>query len=101
MRLHHTLPLLREIPKLRLTARIDGGMTMSVRSSAAAFVATLVLAVCGPLYTGAEGQLLLSNAYAQSKLRTAQAQRTQKSPADQLRSQVENLINRLRGRDMP
>jgi multidrug efflux pump subunit AcrA (membrane-fusion protein) len=66
-----------------------------------AFVATLALAVCGPLYTGAEGQLLLSNAYAQSKLRTAQAQRTQKSPADQLRSQVETLINRLRGRDMP
>ncbi len=74
---------------------------MSVRLSAAAFVATLALAVCGPLYTGAEGQLLLSNAYAQSKLRTAQAQRTQKSPADQLRSQVETLINRLRGRDMP
>src|SRR5215475_3895885 len=31
----------------------------------------------------------------------AQAQRAQKSPADQLRSQVETLINRLRGRDMP
>src|SRR6266478_4422709 len=32
---------------------------------------------------------------------SAQAQRAQKSPADQLRSQVETLINRLRGRDMP
>jgi HlyD family secretion protein len=31
----------------------------------------------------------------------AQAQRAQKSPTDQLRSQVETLINRLRGRDMP
>ena len=29
---------------------------------------------------------------------SAQAQRAQKSPADQLRSQVETLINRLRGR---
>ena len=74
---------------------------MSVRPSAAAFVATLALAVCGPLYTGPEGQLLLSTAHAQSKLLTAQAQRAQKNPADQLRSQVETLINRLRGRDMP
>ena len=32
---------------------------------------------------------------------SAQAQRAQKNPADQLRSQVETLINRLRGRDMP
>src|SRR5262245_29939270 len=92
MRSHHTLPLLREIAGLRLAARIDGGMTMSVRSSAAAFVATLVFAVCGPLETGLEGQLLPS---------PAQAQRAQKSPADQLRSQVETLINRLPGRDMP
>src|SRR5712691_6165503 len=76
-------------------------MTMSVRSSAAAFVATLALAVCGPLDTGLEGQLPPSTAHAQSELRTAQAQRAQKSPADQLRSQVETLINRLRGRDMP
>src|SRR5260370_23220047 len=67
-------------------------MTKSVRSSAAAFVATLALTVCGPLCTGPEGQLLVSTAHAQSK---------QKSPADQLRSQVETLINRLRGRDMP
>ena len=76
-------------------------MTMSVRSSAAAFVATLALAVCGPLYTGSGGQLLPSAAHAQSKPRTAQGQPAQKSPADQLRSQVETLINRLRGRDMP
>jgi HlyD family secretion protein len=74
---------------------------MSVRLSAAAFVATLALAVCGPLYICPQGQLLLSTAHAESKLRTAQAQRTQKSPADQLRSQVETLIARLRGRDMP
>jgi hypothetical protein len=32
---------------------------------------------------------------------SAQAQRAQKSPTEQLRSQVETLINRLRGRDMP
>ena len=64
---------------------------MSVRSSAAAFVATLALAVCGPLYTAPEGQLLPSTAH-------AQAQRAQKNPADQLRSQVETLINRLRMR---
>src|SRR5262249_9041971 len=57
-RLHHTLPLLREIRELRLAAHIDGGMTMSVRSSAAAFVAALALAVGGPLYTGPDGQLL-------------------------------------------
>src|SRR5258707_14192214 len=67
-------------------------MTMSVRSSAAAFVAILALTVCGPRCTGPEGQVLVSTAHAQSK---------QKSPADQLRSQVETLINRLRGRDMP
>src|SRR5262245_16455797 len=77
------------------------GMTMSVRSSVAASVATLVLAVCGPLYTGPEGQLLSSTAHAESKLRTAQARPAQKNPADQLRSQVETLINSLRGRDMP
>src|SRR5258706_6554004 len=76
-------------------------MTMSVRSSAAAFAATLALAVCGPLYTGSDGQLLPSTAHAQSKPRTSQGQPAQKSPADQLRSQVETLINRLRGRDMP
>jgi hypothetical protein len=61
----------------------------------------LVFAVCGPLYTAPDGPLLLSTAHAQSKLRTAQAQRAQKSPTEQLRSQVETLINRLRGRDMP
>src|SRR5215510_9109610 len=61
------------------------GMTMSVRSSAA-FVATLALAVCGPLYTGPEGQLLLPTAHAQSKPRTSQGQ--QKNPAEKLRSQV-------------
>src|SRR5215475_11861243 len=99
MRSHHTLPLLREIRELRLAAHIDGGMTMSVRSSAAAFVATLALAICGPLYTGPDGQLLLPTAHAQSKPRTSQGQPAQK--ADQLRSQVETLINRLRGRDMP
>src|SRR5262245_28180120 len=76
-------------------------MTMSVRSSAAAFVATLALAVCGPLHTGPDGRFLPSTAHAQSKPGTAQAQRAQKNPADQLRSQVETLINRLRGRDMP
>src|SRR5262249_9040551 len=76
-------------------------MTMSVRSSAAAFVATLVFGVCGPLYTGPDGELLLSTAHAQSKPKTAQAQRAQRSPTDQLRSQVETLINRLRGRTMP
>src|SRR5262245_59731463 len=80
---------------------MDGGMTMSVRSSAASFVATLVLAVCGPLYTGPDGQLLPSIAHAQSKPRTSQGQPAQKSPAEQLRSQVETLINRLRGRTMP
>src|SRR5262249_62277367 len=101
MRSHHALPLLREIRKLRLAAHIDGGMTMSVRSSAAAFVATLALAVCGPLYTGPDGQLLPSTAHAQSKPRTSQSQPAQKSPAEQLRSQVETLINRLRGRTMP
>src|SRR5215471_4269506 len=76
-------------------------MAMSVRSSAAAFVATLVFAVCGPLHTGSDGQLLPSTAHAQSKSRTSQGQPAQKSPADQLRSRVETLINRLRGRDMP
>src|SRR5262249_22125939 len=90
-------------------------MTMSVRSSAAAFVATLALAICGPLYAGPEGQLLLPTAHAQSKPRASQGQPAhpqstqgvsrrqpaQKTPADQLRSQVETLINRLRGRDMP
>src|SRR5262249_62409200 len=101
MRSHHTLPLRRKIRELRVAAHIDGGMTMSVRSSVAASVATLVLAVCGPLYTGPEGQLLSSTALAESKLRTAQARPAQKNPADQLRSQVETLINRLRGRDMP
>src|SRR5262252_8474850 len=99
MRSHHALPLPREIKELRLAAHIDGGMTMSVRSSAAAFVATLALAICGPLYTGPEGQLLLPTAHAQSKPRTSQGQ--QKNPAEKLRSQVETLINRLRGRDMP
>ena len=74
---------------------------MSVRSSAAAFVASLALAICGPLYTGPEGQLLLPTAHAQSKPRTSQGQPAQKNPAEQLRSQVETLINRLRGRDMP
>src|SRR6516164_8461601 len=69
-------------------------MTMSVRSSAAAFVASLAPAVCGPLYTAPGGQLPPSTAQ-------PQAQRAQKNPADQLRSQVETLINRLRGRDMP
>src|SRR5262245_38299851 len=76
-------------------------MTMSVRLSAAAFGATVVLAVCGPLYAGAKGKFLLSTAHVESKLRTAQARPAQKKPADQLRSQVETLINRLRGRDMP
>src|SRR5262245_27390386 len=75
-------------------------MTMSVRSSAAAFVAILALAICGPLYTGPEGHLL-PTAHAQSKPRTSQGQPAQKSPTEQLRSQVETLINRLRGRDMP
>jgi multidrug efflux pump subunit AcrA (membrane-fusion protein) len=74
---------------------------MSVRPSAAAFVATLALAVCGPLYTGSHGQLFPSAAHAQSKPRTSQGQPAQKSPTEQLRSQVETLINRLRGRDMP
>src|SRR5262249_17942980 len=76
-------------------------MTMSVRSSAAVLVATLVLAVCGSLYADPGGQLLPSTAHAQSKPRTSQAQPAQKSPTEQLRSQVETLINRLRGRDMP
>jgi hypothetical protein len=98
MRSHHTLPLPREIRELRLAAHIDGGMTMSVRSSVAAFVATLVLAVCGPLHTGPDGQLLPSTAHAQSKPRTSQGQPAQKSPAEQLRSQVDTLIARLRGR---
>jgi len=70
MRSHHTPPLLRENTELGLAARIDGGMTMSIRSSTAAFVATLVLAFCGPLHAGPEGQLLLSTAHAQSKVRT-------------------------------
>ena len=72
---------------------------MSVRSSAAAFVATLALAICGPLYTGPDGQLLPSTAHAQSKPRSSQP--AQNSPTEQLRSRVETLINRLRGRDMP
>jgi HlyD family secretion protein len=76
-------------------------MTMSVRSSAAAFAATLALAVCGSLHTGPDGQLLPSTAHAQSKPRTSQGQPAQKSPTEQLRSQVETLIARLRGRDMP
>src|SRR5262245_24359266 len=101
MRSHHALPLPREIKELRLAAHIDGGMTMSVRSSAAAFVAALALGICGPLDTGPDGELLLSTAHAQSKPRTAQAQRAQKSPAEQLRSQVDTLIARLRGRTMP
>ena len=33
LRSHYILPLLREITELRLAARIDGGTTMSVRSS--------------------------------------------------------------------
>jgi hypothetical protein len=85
VRSHHTLPLLRESTELRLAARIDGGMTMSVRLSAAAFVATVVLAVCSPLYICPQGQLLPSTAHAESKLRTAQAQPAQKSPAAQAR----------------
>src|SRR5262249_13909082 len=101
MRLHHSVQLLREIRELRLAAHIDGEMPMSVRSSAAVFVATLALAICGPLYTGPDGQLLPSTAHAQSKPRTSQGQPAQKNPAEQLRSQVETLINRLRGRDMP
>src|SRR5215469_14349957 len=101
MRSHHALPLPREIKELRLAAHIDGGMTMSVRSSVAAFVATLAFAICGPLDTGPDGQLLPSTAHAQSKSRTSQGQPAQKSPADQLRTAVETLINRLRGRDMP
>src|SRR5215468_6352747 len=76
-------------------------MTMSVRSSAAVLVATLVLAVCGSLYADPGGQLLPSTAHARSNLKAAQAQPAQKSPTEQLRSQVETLINRLRGRDMP
>src|SRR5215472_9809708 len=83
------------------TTRAVERMTMSVRLSAAAFVATLALAVCGRLYTVPDGQLLPSTAHAQSKPRTSQGQPAQKSPTEQLRSQVETLINRLRGRDMP
>src|SRR5262245_62345541 len=90
MRSQHALPLLREIRELRLAAHIDGGMTMSVRSSVAAFVATLALAICGPLHTGPDGQLL-STAHAQSKPRTSQGQPAQKNPAEQLRSQVDTL----------
>jgi HlyD family secretion protein len=85
---------------------------MSTRLSAAAFVATLVLAVCGPLYICPQGQLLPSTAHAESKMRTAQTQPAQKSPAAQAQSKrqdpierartaVETLIARLRGRDMP
>src|SRR5262249_35795010 len=61
-----------------------GGMTMSVRSSAGAFVAAVVFAVCGALYTG-----------------PAPAQRAQKSPPDQMRSPGGTPPNRPRGPDMP
>jgi HlyD family secretion protein len=54
-----------------------------------------------PTYICPQGQLLLSTALAESKLRTAQAQPAQKSPAAQARSAVESLIARLRGRTMP
>src|SRR5262249_4682603 len=76
-------------------------MTMSVRSSAAAFVATLFFAVCGPPHAGPDGHLLPSTAHAQTKPRTSQGRPAKKTPAEQLRSQVETLINRLRGRTMP
>ena len=85
---HHILPLLREITE------------PSVRLSAAAFIATLVLAVCGPLYAGPDRQLLPSTAHAQSKPRTSQGQPAQKNLAEQVRSAVDTLIARLRGRTL-
>src|SRR4029450_8711958 len=95
-RSHHTLPLVRESTELRLAAPIDGGMTMSTRLSAAAFWATLALAVCGPLYICPQGQLLPSTAHAESKMRTAQTQPAQKSPAAQAQSKRQDPIERAR-----
>src|SRR5262249_26176471 len=69
------------MPVRPLTARVLGLAVLSIVVSMAAW---------GPGILD-QGPLIVS----------AQAQRAQKSPTDQLRSQVETLINRLRGRDMP
>src|SRR6516162_2038090 len=68
------------MPVHPLTARVLG----------AAVVCIVVSMVAWAPGISDEGLLILS----------AQAQRAQKSPTEQLRSQVETLINRLRGRDM-
>src|SRR5260221_9208421 len=69
------------MPVHPLTARVLGPTVVCIVASMVAWAPGI----------SDEGLLIVS----------AQAQRAQKSPADQLRSQVETLINRLRGRDMP
>src|SRR5690349_4850678 len=69
------------MPVHPLTARVLGAAVVCIVASMVAWAPGI----------SDEGLLIVS----------AQAQRAQKSPADQLRSQVETLINRLRGRDMP
>ena len=69
------------MPVHPLTARVGGPAVVCIVVSMVAWAPGI----------SDEGLLIVS----------AQAQRAQKSPADQLRSQMETLINRLRGRDMP
>jgi HlyD family secretion protein len=69
------------MPVRPLTARVLGPAVVSIVVSMVAWAPGI----------SDEGLLIVS----------AQAQRAQKSPTEQLRSQVETLINRLRGRDMP
>src|SRR6266568_5425193 len=70
--------------------------SMSVRQPSAIVLASALIAgalsMVGWVGGSSGGRLLVP---------AAKAQRAQKSPTDQLRSQVETLINRLRGRDMP
>jgi len=69
------------MPVHPLTARVLGPAVVCIVASMVAWAPGI----------SDEGLLIVS----------AQAQRAQKSPTEQLRSQVETLINRLRGRDMP
>src|SRR5205809_166156 len=80
----------------RLLAWLKGAGRMPVHPLTARVVGPAVVCIVVSMLAWApgisdEGLLIVS----------AQAQRAQKSPADQLRSQMETLINRLRGRDMP
>src|SRR5258708_12359773 len=69
------------MPVHPLTARVLGPTVVCIVASMVAWAPGI----------SDEGLLIVSS----------QGQRKKKGPADQLRSQVETLINRLRGRDMP